>query len=344
MITIKEIAKESGYGVGTVSRVLNNSEHVSEKAKKAIMDVVKKYNFEPNPNAKNLKSQTKYGIVLIVKGTQNMLFESIVELMQTEIVKNGHACVVDYIDQDENEVEEARKVCNNQKPYGIAFLGSNLEYFEKNFEDLDLPCVIVTNGASELNISNLSSVAVDDVSASSRIVNYLYDKGHRNIGVIGGDPNVSHPSSLRLLGFESAMRKKHLEFDMTKQYSYARFSLEGGYQATKDLLKKNSDITAIFAMSDMMAMGALRALKDMDIKVPQDMSVIGYDGTDIANFCIPRITTVWQNTEKLAKRSVEILLGGIKAEEKGENYAVHEIVPYVIKEGSSVGEVKSKKK
>ena len=103
MITIKEIAKESGYGVGTVSRVLNNSEHVSEKAKKAIMDVVKKYNFEPNPNAKNLKSQTKYGIVLIVKGTQNMLFESIVELMQTEIVKNGHACVVDYIDQDENE-------------------------------------------------------------------------------------------------------------------------------------------------------------------------------------------------------------------------------------------------
>jgi len=336
MITIKEIAKESGYGVGTVSRVLNNSDHVSEKAREKVMEIVKKYNFEPNPNAKKLKLQTKYGIVLIVKGTQNMLFESIVENMQKEIEKHGHACIIDYIDQDENEVLEAKKICTNQKPYGIAFLGSNLEYFEKDFENLFLPCVIITNGASELNISNLSSVAVDDVSASARLINYLYEKGHKNIGIIGGDPQISHPSSLRLIGIESAMRKRGLDMNMEKNYEYSRFSMEGGYNAAKKLIKKNKDVTAIFAMSDLIAMGAIRALKDEGLRVPEDVSVVGYDGTPIADFCIPRITTVWQNAKKLSKRGVEILLDGIEEEEEGRNYAVHEIVPYVIKEQDSV--------
>jgi LacI family transcriptional regulator len=104
-MTIKDIARESGYSVGTVSRVLNHSEDVSDKAKQVIMEVVEKHHFRLNNNAKNLKKQSQDGIAIIIKGTQNMLFSSIVEQLQGIIQKKQYECMVDYIEEDENELE-----------------------------------------------------------------------------------------------------------------------------------------------------------------------------------------------------------------------------------------------
>ena len=124
-MTIKDIARESGYAVGTVSRVLNNHPDVSEKARKKVMEVVDKYHFRLNNNAKYLKQQINSGIVIIVKGTRNMLFASMVETLQKLIREKEYACVIDYIGEDDHEVEQALQVCREKQPLGIMFLGGN---------------------------------------------------------------------------------------------------------------------------------------------------------------------------------------------------------------------------
>ena len=275
-MTIKDIARESGYAVGTVSRALNNAPGVSAETRQKILEIVNRHNYEPNANAKHLKQQTNDGIALIVKGTQNMLFAGILEPLQQIIEESGYVATVYYIDEEANEVAQARRICTERKPHGILFLGSNPEYFTPELEALGIPCLLLTNSAASLRIRNLSSVSVDDMAASDTMIEYLYKKGHRRIGIIGGKPNLSRPSLARLAGCQGAMLRLGLPFDMEKQYAYARFSLSSGYEAMEYLLKHSPDITAVFAMSDLMALGAIRALRDHGLCVPQDISVTGF--------------------------------------------------------------------
>jgi LacI family transcriptional regulator len=333
-MTIKEIASESGYGVGTVSRVINNNGSVSDKARARIMKVIEEHNYQPNENAKRLKIQSHYGIAVIVKGRSNALFESVIERMHQAVQTKGYQFIPYYIDQDDNEVEKAREILNERNPYGIIFLGSNLEFFNKDY-NISIPSVIVTADASELNLKNVSSVSVDDLRAASFMTDYLLDLGHKNIGVIGGNPDLSRPSSMRLIGVNSSFIKHRMNFDVNKNYAYGRFSLRGGYMAARDLIKKFPDLTAIIAMSDLMAIGAIRALNELGKKCPEDISVTGFDGIEIADYTVPGLTTIRQDADRLALRSVEILINSI---ENGTE-AVHEIVPYILKTGESTGKV-----
>lgn len=125
------------------------------------------------------------------------------------------------------------------------------------------------------------------------------------------------------------MLRLGLPFEMEKQYAYARFSLRSGYEAMEYLLDHSPDITTVFAMSDLMALGAIRALQDHGLRVPQDISVAGYDGIALGQYSIPRLTTIRQDMEQLAQRSAKILLHCI--EEPGR--AVHEVVPFDLIEG-----------
>lgn len=169
------------YGVAA----LNNAPGVSAETRQKILEVVNRHNYEPNANAKHLKQQANDGIALIVKGTQNMLFADILEQLQSVIEESGYVATVYYIDEEANEVAQARRICAERKPYGILFLGSNLEYFTPDLEDLGIPCLLLTNSAATLRIANLSSVSVDDMAASDRMIEYLYKQGHRRIGIIG---------------------------------------------------------------------------------------------------------------------------------------------------------------
>ena len=187
-MTIKDIARESGYAVGTVSRALNNAPGVSAETRQKILEIVNRHNYEPNANAKHLKQQTNDGIALIVKGTQNMLFAGILEPLQQIIEESGYVATVYYIDEEANEVAQARRICTERKPHGILFLGSNPEYFTPELEALGIPCLLLTNSAASLRIRNLSSVSVDDMAASDTMIEYLYKKGHRRIESSAASP------------------------------------------------------------------------------------------------------------------------------------------------------------
>ena len=333
-MTIKDIARESGYAVGTVSRVLNNQPDVSEKARKRIMAVVEKYHFRLNNNAKHLKQQTNRGIAIIVKGTRNMLFANMVESLQGLIKEKNYACLLYYIGENDNEVEQALQVCRERQPMGILFLGSNLENFKELFEGVDIPCVLVTNSAESLDFANLSSVSIDDTMAAEKAIEYLVSLGHEKIGILGGEMKEmkhSNPAKSRYDGCISAFQKLNLTFDAKKQFESTAFTMDGGYEAMGRLLDKSPDLTAVFVMSDVMALGAIRAVKNKGLRVPEDISIIGFDGIEIGQYLIPRLTTIQQPSQELSSRCVDILLQQI-CENKP---AVSERVPFYFVDGES---------
>ncbi len=331
-MTIKDIARESGYSVGTVSRVLNNSSDVSDKARNRIMEVVDKYNFHLNSNAKHLKKQSADGIAIFIKGTQNMLFESIVEQVQGLIKQKNYACMISYLDEGDNEIEQAIQLCRERNPLGIMFFGYNPEYFHNRFAEIKVPCVIVTNSASEFGFDNLSSVSTDDVEAARFAIEHLISLGHKEIGILGGEMSISQTALLRYRGCEKAFKEYGMTFEPEKQYVPGYFTISDGYYAMGTLLNRMPEVTAVFAVSDVMAIGAIRAIKDRGLRVPEDISVIGFDGIDIGKYTVPRLTTIRQHREEMATRGVEILLNCLN----DKVTAVHEIEPFYLIPGESV--------
>ena len=143
---------------------------------------------------------------------------------------------------------------------------------------------------------------------------------------------ASLASCARMQGVRRAMTAHGLDFDMDRQYSFARFSVQSGYQAMERLLMQMPDITAVFAMGDVMAIGAVRALHDHGKRVPEDISVVGFDGIEMASYCTPKLTTIQQQDAVLARRGVELLLDQV---EKGRG-ATHEWVDFHLSVGESV--------
>ena len=333
-MTIKDIARESGYAVATVSRVLNNRPDVSPEARAKVKAVLEAHNFTPNNNARHLKQPSSTSIAVVVKGTFNALFSHILETMQTKIEGAGYTANFYYLDEEANELDQAKQVCRERKPLGLLFLGGSVNRFRTEFSDISLPSVLVTNSAGSLAFENLSSVSTDDTAGAACAVSHLMDHGHTRIGVIGGNLELSYTSQLRYLGCIQAFNERGISFREELQYQAARFSYQSAYDAANQLMDHMKDLTAIFALSDVMAIGAIRAIRDRGLRVPEDLSVVGFDGIDLAYYYDPKLTTIRQQQDRLAQRSVEILLDCIENGHK----SVHEIVPFELVMGESVAD------
>ena len=324
-MTIKDLAEKTGYGVATISRVLNNHPNVSEKARRIILQAIEESNFQININARQLK-QHAVSILVVVKGTANELFAEMVETIQNMVVRTQYPLYVDYMDEDSNEVLRAIQLCREKKPLGILFLGGNSQNFRKDFHQIQVPCVLVSNDASDLPFANLSSVCTDDRQAARTAMDSLIALGHRKFVIVGGDRKDSDTSRLRYEGCMDSFRKHGIAFDEELDYSGARFSYLDGYNATQHLISHGRDFTALFAEADVMAIGAIRALHNNGLRVPEDVSVMGFDGLPLCSFLVPQLTTVAQSAEEMARRSVEILIERIQ--QGGD--ACHESVPYTV--------------
>ncbi len=334
MATIKDIAKLSGYSIGTVSRVINHHPDVSESTRQRIEQVIKDLNFQPNSNAKLLKQSGTSAVTVLVKGSKNVFFESILEDMQQVFKDNGEEVSVLFLDEKSNEVEAAAQVCTERKPKGLIFLGGNLKYFRESFSAIKVPCVLTSLSGEGLGFENLSSFTTDDKQGAKDAIEYLVKAGHRHIGMIGGslDTDQGQISDYRLSGALEVINGKGLDFTFEKNYEPCLFSMEGGYEAAQKLIRANSEITAIFALGDMIALGAVRGIADLGKKVPDDISIIGYDGIGYTQFSIPRITTISQDSRELAVRSVEDLLWRISYQ-RGPR---HEMIKHGVITGESV--------
>lgn len=331
-MTIKDIAKEAGYSVGTVSRALNNHPDVSKKAKEKIFEVVKKHDFVLNTNAKHLKQQESKTIVILVKGTSNILLNSILELIQKKIEKTPYNSSVAVLDESDNEAYNGCRIFYERKPVGMIFLGGNPDKYTEDFLKIKAPCVLIMNQASNIENSKLSSISTDDEVAAYKMTCHLIEQGHKNIIVIGGKMSTSETTVRRYHGFSRAMEEAGLPFDFEKSYEEAKYSFSGGYNATGKLLERNPEATAIFTMSDVMAIGACRKITDMGLTIPGDISIVGFDGLPISEYYRPRITTIRQSADILAEDGLEILLNSIE----NKSLPIHRLVPFSFIIGESV--------
>ena len=322
-MTIKDLSAQTGYSVGTISRGLNNQPNVSQKARETILRAADECGFRLNVNAKQLKQQHSNSILVLVTGTHNKVFALLVESIQDRIAETRYSLVVDYMDETENEVLRALQLCREKKPLGILFLGGNRDNFLADFERITMPCVLVTNDASQFPFPNLSSVSSDDKLAGRMAIEHLISLGHRNIAIIAGDHTHSDIGRLRYEGAMEAFREHGISFDPETDCETVRYTCPDGYKAARQLLERSRGFTAIFAMSDVMAVGAIRGLRDEGKRVPEDISVVGFDGLELGEFTIPRLASVSQNLKELADRSFRMLLNNIES----NSAAQYEVLP-----------------
>ena len=333
-MTIKDLARESGYSVGTVSRVLNGHPNVSESARRAVMAVVEASGFELNANAQNLKQTRSNRILVVVKGRGNDLFADMVEQLQAVFSGTAHPLIIDYIDELDNEVQRAAALCREKKPLGILFLGGDEQNFREEFDRIDVPAVLITGDAGNIPYPNLSSVTTDDCAAADCAVDYLIRNGHRRIAVLGGSRELSDISRDRYKGCLAAYDRHGLAFD-EQLYRTCRFSFRSGFDAMHEMLEQGADFTAVFAMADVIAIGAIRAIHERGLRVPEDISVVGFDGLGIGDFLLPQLTTITQASAEMARKGAEILLASIHKPQP----VCHVRVPFTLSCKESVAKI-----
>lgn len=316
-LTIKDIAKQCGVGVSTVSRALNNHPDINPETKEKILRVIKEYSFVPNNSARNLKRVEAKSVAVLVKGITNPFFTDMIEIIEAEIEKQGFALVLHHVESREDEVDVALELVKEKRLQGIIFLGGEFAHSEEKLGMLNVPFVFSTAGTEPeyLNEKSYSSISVDDRVESGRIVDYLIQMGHKDIAIITAKSEDRSVGKLRLDGYKDALNKRGIKLQeklictLHEGEQYEQFSMENGYVVTKELLARGTKFTALFAISDVLAIGACRALREAGISVPEQVSVVGYDGIALGDYFNPRLTTLKQPTEEMAKATVSLLFG-----------------------------------
>ena len=315
-ITIKDIAKICGVGIATVSRALNNHPDINPETRQKILDVVEEYGFVPNNSARNLKITDSRTIAILVKGLTNPFFMKMIGIMEEEIQAKRYSMELRHVDEKTDEVEVAIELVKEKKLRGIIFLGGLITHSTEKLEKIGVPFVLSTVPVSEGEDTAYSSVSVDDVLESCRIVDYLIKKGHKKIAFMGAAEADTSIGQLRLDGYLKAFADNGLNPDSKLIWhsddSADTYSMENGYSIMREKLRRKYDFTAVYAISDTMAIGALKALREADIRVPGDISVVGYDGIEMGAFVVPELTTIKQPFELIARKTCEILFDVIR--------------------------------
>lgn len=306
VVTIKDIARLANVSVTTVSRVLNHRPDVNPETREKVERIIEENSFVGNQNARGLK-QTSEVVGLIIRGRSNPFLNFLAEAILDCASSLSDFFVTEYIDEKADEFETALRMTKQHRIKGMIFVGSLIDDRVQAIRNLEIPVVFTTVNAMAASMKNASSVAVDDRSMGRLVGEELLSLGHRKIAVFGSNPVAGDSLAMRFLGFCDAYADRGLTFE-PQDYRECRFSMEAGYAAAREYFSNHSDTTALFAMSDAVAVGAIRALKDLGRNVPEDVSVVGFDGIDLCRFTIPRLNTVEQPVEEIARRSVNLLL------------------------------------
>lgn len=315
-MTIKDIAKECGVGISTVSRALNNHPDISPETKQMILNVIKETGFVPNNSARNLKRTDARCIAVLIKGITNPFFSSVIQIVETQVKKKKYAMVMQHVDAYENELDVALQLVKEKRLRGIIFLGGAYQHDKRKIAKLKVPFVFCTIGAvQEAGEKIYSNIAVDDRTESRKMIEYLLDLGHRKIAIITEGIEVESVGRLRLEGYKDALTERGIAIDekliCEVKDTVDPYSMQNGYIVAQKLLASGADFTAVFAIADFLAVGVCRALHEAGKRIPEDVSVAGYDGISIGEFYTPKLTTIRQPVEVMAEKTAQLLFNVI---------------------------------
>ena len=335
-ITIVEIAKRCGVGVSTVSRAINNHSDINPETKKKIMAVIKETGYIPNNSARNLKRTDAKCIAVLVKGITNPFFSPMIEVVESETEKRGYALVLRHVEAYEDEVDVALELEKEKRLRGIIFMGGSTKHSSEKVKQLNVPVVFATIGSDisdNLSRNAYSTVSVDDTLESKKIVEYLISLGHKKIAIMAEGSDTPSIVRLRLEGYLEALKANNIEVnDKLVRYVDKRiYTMQNGYDAAKALIDSGEEFTALYCVSDVLAIGALRAFADAGLRVPEDVSLAGFDGQELAAYSVPRLTTIRQPMGDISKETMKLLFEIID----GESRHKHIIFPGELIKGES---------
>jgi len=321
-ITIKDIAKQCGVGVSTVSRAINDHPDINPETRKMIMDVIEQTGFIPNNSARNLKRTDARCIGLLVKGITNPFFSSMIQIIEEETKRRKYALVLRHVEASEDEVDVALELEKEKRLRGIVFLGGMFHHSQEKLSKLKVPFVFSAIGvekSGQTGETKFSNIAVNDSLESRKMTEYLLDLGHRRIAFITEKEDEAI-GRRRMDGFREAFEARGLDVPEDiicyVQDEINHYCMENGYITTKKLLKSGSEVTAIYASADSLAIGACRAVLEAGKRIPEDISVAGYDGMEIGEYYNPKLTTIRQPVEEMAKEAIDLLFDVIDGQKE----------------------------
>lgn len=308
-LNIKDIAKLAGVGVTTVSRVLNNNPCVSEETRQKIQDIINKNGYIPNNSARNLKRTLSNTIGIIIKGITNPFFSNMIKIIEQQATNHKYTVILHQVDPAASEIDAAIELSMEKRLCGIIFLGGNFNHSCERMKAIKIPYVLSTIAPNTTQgIESFSSVAINDRLEAYKATRYLCGLGHKKIAIITAAKNDNSIGKLRLDGYKDALAENNIAYDDSIVCFTPFFSMESGYASAKKILTEHSDVTAFFCVSDVLAIGACKAAIDSGLCVPNDLSIMGFDGMDMTLYYNPSITTMKQPADQIARDSIFILL------------------------------------
>lgn len=318
-MNIRDIAKKAGVGVSTVSRVLNNHQDVKESTREKVMAVIKESNYVPNNSARMLKQNNTNHIGILVRGVFNPLFSEMTSIIGGIINDSKYTMILEQNDFTlVDDFETLQAFIKEKRLRGAICLGGNFETVsKKQLASLEVPVILTSvNTLFTIDDVGYSSVGIDNEQAAYIAIRYLINLGHRNIAIVIGEENDLGVSWYRLKGYRKALIENNIEFN-TNNLLVGDYNSNRAYEVSREFIRKNKDVTAIFCISDVMAIGVAKAIVDEGLRIGDDISLIGFDGMDVSKFYNPGITTVMQPRIEMAKRSATLLLDLLEG--KAEN-------------------------
>lgn len=317
MSTIYEIAKKAGVSPTTVSKVINDYPDVSEKTRIKIKNILEEEKFYPNSQAQTLitKKTWTLGVVYYENlglGLNHPFFGGVIEAFKNQADKYGYSLL---FGSKNNRLgnDTFLEYFQHKNVDGIAIICA--EYDDKETLEMvesDIPIVVV-----DMLSKDASTVGSNNEDGTRIAINYLYELGHRKIAHIPGtDYGSNWPSDMRKNGYVNTMEELGLEVKKGYISKSGVYDVKGGYNAMIELLNLEDRPTAVFVASDMMAIGAMEAINDSGLKVPQDISIIGFDDIEVAKYTTPKLTTIKQKADSIGKVAIDLLVKQINSKTK----------------------------
>ena len=303
--TMKDLSRETGLGLATISKYFNGGT-VREKNRVLIEAAVKKLHYVPNEVARSLKTQQTRVIGVIIPELSNAFITSIISSMEDILRKHDYAVIVCDCRSDPKREKEAVEFLLHRRVDGLINMatdptGAHL----KAALNANIPVLLVDRLVESLR-GKTSAVVIDNVHAAGQAVRKLTDLGHRKIGLVLGSPNL-YTTNQRLTGYLNALK----DAGITPSDDYIRYgdyTMDGGYQAVQDLLKLKSRPTALFVTNFEMTLGAMLALQHNNVRVPEDLSVIGFDKLELFGEIFPDLTLIRQPQLSIGREAANLML------------------------------------
>lgn len=323
-VSIKDVAKEADVSIATVSRVLNDIDVVNDDTKERVLDAIKRLGYRPNIVARSLKTRKTRTIGIIIPDISNQFYPEIVRGAEDASNIYNYNIILCNTDQDTEKEIEYLMVLKEKMVDGVLYMSSSLEDEVLNtINELKIPIVLIETQDKE---NLFPSVTIDNEKASYDAVTYLAEKGNKKIAYIGTPEDALNAGAARYRGYKKALSKKKLKFDE----SIVRFGglkVKDGYESMNSIISKCS-VDAVFCGSDEVAIGVINSLRDNNIKVPDDVDVIGFGNSYYSSIYYPKLTTMGEPTYDMGSVAMRMLIKIINKEplEQKDYVLMHELI------------------